>query len=128
MVLVAVLAVGSASATTPAPDPTGVIPTLKRDTMNANVPYLAWQGEHVRLVWCNQFPNGATSTWMLVDPLNWPDFAPAVDPLSVQTVPGTGCVKATWISDKPGLAIIKAIVHVGDAAYTKDFLVGWMTI
>ena len=65
---------------------------------------------------------------MLVDPLNWPDFAPAVDPLSVQTVAGTGCVKGTWISDKPGLAAIKAIVHDGDASYTKDFLVGWMTI
>ncbi len=128
MVLVAVLAVGSASAVTPAPDPTGVIPSQGRYTQDANAPYLAWQGEHVRLVWCNKFGNGAQTEWKLVDPLNWPDFAPSVDSLSVQTVAGTGCVKATWISDKPGLATIKAIVHDGNAVYTKDFLVGWMTI
>jgi hypothetical protein len=130
MAIVAGVVASPASATDPVAPvaPTGVIPTQGRDTMNSNVPYLAWQGEHVRLVWCNKFPDGATTTWMLVDPLNWPDFAPAVDPISVQTVPGTGCVKATWISDKPGLAIIKAIVHVGADAVTKDFLVGWMTI
>ena len=74
------------------------------------------------------FGNGAQTEWKLVDPLNWPDFAPSVDSLSVQTVAGTGCVKATWISDKPGLATIKAIVHDGNSVYTKDFLVGWMTI
>jgi hypothetical protein len=129
MAIVAGVVASPASATDPVAPvaPTGVIPTQLRDTMNSNVPYLAWQGEHVRLVWCNKaFTNAATTTWMLVDPLNWPDFAPAVDPLSVQTVAGTGCVKGTWISDKPGLAAIKAIVHVGDASYTKDFLVGWM--
>ena len=69
-------------------------------------------------MWCDKFGNGAQTEWKLVDPLNWPDFAPSVDSLSVQTVAGTGCVKATWISDKPGLATIKAIVHDGERRRT----------
>jgi hypothetical protein len=124
---------------TPPAAPTGVLPSEGRYTQDANAPYLAWQGEHVRLVACSKdltFSGAATATWMLVDPLNWPDFAPAFDPASV-TVSGH-CVYADWISDKPGLAAIKVIVSDPKAetdlavstasTFTKDFLVGWMEL
>jgi hypothetical protein len=128
MVLAAAVAVSPASAATPLP--TGVQPSEGRYTQDANVPYLAWQGEHVRLVACKKgapFAPTYTASWMLVDPLNWPDFEPAADPLSVKIV--GGCAIATWISDKPGVAFIKVIVHNADGpVYEKVFIVGWMEL
>jgi len=133
MAIVAGVVASPASASDPvAAAPTGVVPTMGTDTNAANVPYLAWQGEHVRLVFCvkgHPFPAGYQTSWDLMDPRNWPDFEPIVDTFSVKTGPTAGgCAQATWLSDKPGLAIIKAIVHDASGAplYTKDFLVGWM--
>ena len=134
LAFVAVLAVGTASATTPPPPPpapTGLVPTEGYYTQDANAPYLAWQGEHVRLVGCDYghpFPAGYTANWYLVDPLNWPDFEPQVDVGSVRIL--NGCAIGTWISDKPGLAAIKLIVHntAGANVYEKQFLVGWMIL
>ncbi len=111
MVFVAVMAAGSASAAAPAA-PTGTVPSEGYFTQDANAPYLAWQGEHVRLVGCDYghaFPAGYTASWLLVDPLNWPDFQPQVDMGSVKI--SGGCAIGTWISDKPGTAAIKLIVH-----------------
>ena len=127
MAIVAGVAASPASAS--APD--GTVPSTGYKTQDANVPYLAWQGEHVRLVACRSgdaFPATTTASWMLVDPLNWPDFAPAVDPFTVKVV--GNCVIGTWISDKPGIAALKVILHdaAGANIYEKQFLVGWMEL
>ena len=127
MAIVAGVAASPASAS--APD--GTVPSTGYKTQDANVPYLAWQGEHVRLVACRSgdaFPATTTASWMLVDPLNWPDFAPAVDPFTVKVV--GNCVIGTWISDKPGIAALQVILHdaAGANIYEKQFLVGWMEL
>jgi hypothetical protein len=131
MVAVAVLAVGSASAATPAPPPppSGTIPSMGYATQDANVPYLAWRGEHIRLVGCDEvsFPEGATATWMLEDPPNDPVFQPAQDFGSEQV--SNNCAQAVWVSQKAGVAFIKLIVHVGTAnIFEKQFVVGWMEL
>ena len=128
MVVVAVLAVGSASATTPPPVlPTGTVPTMGYATQDANVPYLAWRGEHVRLVGCDEFsfPGGSTATWLLEDPPNDPVFQPALDFNSNKV---GQCAQAVWVSQKAGVAFIKLIVRDegGNDIFEKQFIVGWM--
>ncbi|MDQ1673066.1 MAG: hypothetical protein QOC98_1628, partial [Frankiaceae bacterium] len=130
LVLVSVLAVGTASAVTPPVAPTGLVPSENLFTQDANAPYLAWQGEHVRLVACDAGTSltGDSVSWMLVDPLNWPDFQPQVDVVTAKIV--GGCAVGVWVSDKPGLAALKVIVHdpAGKNVFEKQFLVGWMTL
>ena len=129
MALVAVAGVSTASATTPAA-PTGKLPTMGYSTQDANVPYLAWRGEHVRLVGCDEvsFPEGSSATWMLEDPPNDPVFQPGLDMASTRI--DSNCASATWISQKAGVAFIKLIVRNsgGTDIFEKQFIVGWMQL
>src|SRR4029077_12379157 len=106
----------------------GTVPTEGYATQDANVPYLAWRGEHVRLVGCDELGSGlfegGTATWILEDPPNDPVFQPAEDFASEKIV--GDCAQATWISQRAGVAFIKLIVRnsAGADVFEKQFIVG----
>ncbi len=126
MVVVAVLAVGSASATTPprcfrrARCPRGI------RTQDANAPYLAWRGEHVRLVGCDGlwFPSGrrrAGCSRSVNDP--------------VSNLAGLRLDKVGQCSRRSGIAESRHRVHQAEHTDAgrkriseKQFIVGWMPL
>jgi len=138
----AVLALGSLTAgavAAPNPGPAGDGP------QSANIPYVAWVGEHVRLVACD--PSITTSTGQTVnfqledwsgrpeaaqlpapEPGSSAFFAPS--PESNQASIGAGCVKVDYKGLDPGLARIRVVVtnkETGKIAFSHQFLVIWMT-
>ncbi len=151
LVAAAALVSGALSATSAlaidAPAPTGpwdgrppAAPDLQRDV---NVPYLAWVGEHVRLMKCDANVPAGTVTSVLED-WSGPNLTARPEPLGRgQVIPGPSgirpdiereasavrCVKQTWTSLKPGLATIKVSVRdrTGRVVY-HQFLVAWMTL
>jgi hypothetical protein len=131
MVLATGVAVSPASAT---------VPTKGYDTQEANVPYLAWRGEHVRLGYCD-FDQAISTTsnvsWALED---WSgDPANGSVPVPQEMLGArhfyNGCVYTDFVSQKAGVAFIKLVVSNGaDSAspgtnlYEKQFMVGWMEL
>jgi hypothetical protein len=121
-------------------------PLTRWDTQEANVPYLAWAGSSVRLVYCTSQINVTTrwtktiigfqqSTDVIVE--TWGDNSfpqPTVDPASVQYFFGSGehkgepCVRATVTSTAPGLARIQFAIErpAPLCPYRHNFLVGWL--
>nr|MBA3691384.1 hypothetical protein [Actinomycetota bacterium] len=119
------------------------------DPMLANIPYLAWRGEAVRLVKCappSSFPAGYIPSaldagFTLVD---WSGDPHLATPQTVTAAPGFNaaifdvrgfdgayCWGMSFISQKAGLAIIKMTVRDGTGGPTilvHDFLVGWMNL
>jgi hypothetical protein len=119
------------------------------DPMLADIPYLAWRGEAVRLVKCappSTFPAGYTPSaldagFTLVD---WsgdphlatpqvvtaaPGFNSAI--FSVRAFDGSYCWGMSFISQKAGIADIKMTIRDGTAGpvvLVHDFLVGWMNL
>ena len=119
------------------------------DPMMADIPYLAWRGEAVRVVKCappSDFPAGYVPSaldagFTLVD---WsgdphlatpqtvtaaPGFNSAI--FSVRAFDGAYCWGMSFISQKAGLADIKLTVRNGTAGpviFVHDFLVGWMNL
>ena len=119
------------------------------DPMLADIPYLAWRGEAVRLVKCappSVFPEGYNpdnldAGFTLVD---WsgdphlatpqtvtaaPGFNSAI--FSVRAFDGAYCWGMSFISQKAGIADIKMTVRDGTAGpvlLVHDFLVGWMNL
>ena len=119
------------------------------DPMLADIPYLAWRGEAVRLVKCappSVFPEGYNPAaldagFTLVD---WsgdphlatpqtvtaaPGFNSAI--FSVRAFDGAYCWGMSFISQKAGIADIKMTVRDGTAGpvlLVHDFLVGWMNL
>jgi hypothetical protein len=117
--------------------------------MLADIPYLAWRGEAVRVVKCappSSFPAGYVPSaldagFTLVD---WsgdphlatpqtvtaaPGFNSAI--FSVRAFDGAFCWGMSFISQKAGLADIKMTVRDGTAGpviLVHDFLVGWMNL
>ena len=112
-------------------------PNLQRDV---NVPYLAWVGEHVRLMKCDSLVPAGTVTSVLED-WSGPNLTARPEPLGPGEViagpPGnpelrqtpTRCMKQTWTSLKPGLATIKLAARdrTGKVVY-HQFLVAWMLL
>ncbi len=126
MVLVAGVAASPASAT---------VPTKGLDTQEANVPYLAWRGEHVRLGFCDfDFAISSESdvSWALEDwsgdPLN--GSVPVPQEMFGQRHFYNGCVYSNWTSQKAGVAFIKLVVsgEAGRNDYEKQFMVAWMDL
>jgi hypothetical protein len=140
----AVLALGSLTAgavAAPSPGPEADGP------QSANIPYVAWVGEHVRLVACDPLidtsgEDGQTVNFQLEDWSGRPEAAeiPAPDPgssaffapsaESSQAEIGAGCVKIDYKSLNPGLARIRAVVtneETGAIVYSHQFLVIWLT-
>jgi hypothetical protein len=119
------------------------------DVSFANIPYLAWRGEEVRLVKCfPTIPRSAsfTQTDFILTDWSGDPLLTARPNLEAGTVShffrsfdGQPCVAGTFQSDKPGLAQIKLVVtasaptggtNVGPETIQlkHDFLVGWMDI
>ncbi len=139
----AVLALGSLTAgavAAPNPGPAADGP------QSANIPYVAWVGEHVRLVACDPAINTSEDEGQLVNfqledwsgrseaaELPAPDagssafFAPSAE--SSQASIGAGCVKIDYKSLNPGLARIRAVVTnaAGSIVFSHQFLVIWLT-
>ena len=121
---------------------------------DTNVPYLAWRGEMVRLVKCTgpeHADNFGLSTVnggflgshnglnvsMLIFAYSGPqensfDGPKAVDPsgnVFYDRENNRLCVRGTFISNKPGLTIVKLVVsYNGIPLIAHDFLIGWMAI
>jgi hypothetical protein len=119
------------------------------DPMLADIPYLAWRGEAVRLVKCapaSAFPAGYVPSaldagFTLVD---WSGDPHLATPQTVTAAPGFNsamfsvrafdgayCWGMSFISQKAGLADIKLTVRNGTAGpviFVHDFLVGWMNL
>jgi hypothetical protein len=140
----AVLALGTLTAgavAAPNPGPSSDGP------QSANIPYVAWVGEHVRLVACDPTINtseegGQRVNFQLEDWSGRPEAAelPAPDPGSSAFFPpsagssqesiGAGCVKIDYKSLNPGLARIRAVVTnaAGSIVFSHQFLVIWLTV
>jgi hypothetical protein len=126
MVLAAGLAVSPASAT---------VPSKGRLTQEANVPYLAWRGEHVRLGFCDEghrITDAANVTWAIED---WSGHNLGPIPVPYEIIGARhffgGCVYTDFASQKPGVAFIKLSINdpsTGFSNFEKVFMVGWMQI
>jgi hypothetical protein len=149
----AVLAIGSLSAgASAAPNPgPGDGP------QSANVPYVAWVGEHVRLVACDpvinsteQFANYAVEDWsgyqfqpptpdgdagnnigQIFDP-GPSAFFTSSDPAHGNDEEGqNGCVATDYKSLNPGLTRIRLVVRnqeTDEIVFSHQFLVIWLTV
>ena len=133
MVLAIGLAASPASATVPTEG--------KADAEQANVPYLAWRGEHVRLGYCNlsspqegyqSFSGEDIVSWHIED---WSGHDYGSIPVPYMTLGSSqyenGCVYARFGSQKPGVAFIKLTIissTTGNTLVDKHFLVGWMQL
>jgi len=142
----AVLALGTLTAgAAAAPSPT--FTSTSDGPQSANVPYVAWVGEHIRLVACDPAietseAGGQLANFQLEDWSGKPEsaelpaseagsqafFAPSAG--SAQAENEDGCVKIDYKSLSPGLARIRAVVtnSEGTIVYSHQFIVIWLTI
>lgn len=114
---------------------------------SANIPYVAWVGEHLRLVMCDPHvetseAGGQHANFRLEDWSGKPEaaeipelesgtqafFAPSAG--SPQAESGDGCVKVDYKSLAPGLARIRGVVSnaSGTIVYSHQFIVIWLTV
>jgi flagellar biosynthesis GTPase FlhF len=142
----AVLALGTLTAGAVAA-PSQTFTTTSDGPQSANIPYVAWVGEHVRLVACDprietsevagQRVNFHLEDWSGdPNPAEIPEsesgsqafFAPSAG--SSQADSGDGCVKIDYKSLIPGLGRIRAVVTnaAGTVVYSHQFLVIWLTL
>jgi hypothetical protein len=142
----AVLALGTLTAGAAAA-PSQTFTTTSDGPQSANIPYVAWVGEHVRLVACDPAINTSEEGGQRVnfqeedwsgnpDPAEIPApesgtqafFAPSAG--SSQAEVGDGCVKIDYKSLNPGLARIRAVVtsSTGAVVFSHQFLVIWLTV
>lgn len=119
------------------------------DPMLADIPYLAWRGEAVRMVKCappsvfpaGYVPSALDANFTLVDWSGDPHLATpqvvsgapgfAAPIFSVRAFDGAYCWGMSFISQKAGLADIKMTVTDGTSGpfiLAHDFLVGWMNL
>ncbi len=141
----AVLALGTLAAGAVAA-PSETFTTTSDGPQSANVPYVAWVGEHVRLVACdpsietseaNQLVNFRLEDWSgKPEAAELPEsesgsqafFAPSAGSPQANSV--DGCVKIDYKSLSPGLARIRAVVtnSAGTIVYSHQFIVIWLTV
>jgi hypothetical protein len=115
--------------------PAGAAPP---DPQTTNIPYLAWRGEHVRLVKCDPLiSTEGQSADVLVE--DWSGADP--DRAKPQVVAGSvrfffdesrdvNCVRATVVSVKAGIAPIKLVVNdpSGNQVLTHQFQAAWLNL
>jgi hypothetical protein len=142
----AVLALGTLTAGAAAA-PSQTFTSTSDGPQSANIPYVAWVGEHLRLVACDpaintseeggQHVNFQEEDWSgNPDPAEIPApesgtqafFAPSAG--SSQAEVGDGCVKIDYKSLNPGLARIRAVVtnSAGAVVFSHQFLAIWLTV
>jgi hypothetical protein len=142
----AVLALGTLTAGAVAA-PSETFTSTSDGPQSANIPYVAWVGEHVRLVACDPAINtseegGQHVNFQLEDWSGRPEtaelpapesgsqafFAPSAG--SSQAEAGDGCVKVDYKSLNPGLGRIRAVVtnSAGKVVYSHQFLTIWLTV
>jgi hypothetical protein len=130
---VASMAVASVVAASPA---SASVPSEQYATQDANVPYLAWRGEHVRLEFCDEnalTTEDGVATWSLED---WSgDPANGSVPVPQQIFGAAhiyaGCAYTDFVSQKAGVAFVKLVISdptTGANLYEKQFIVGWMDL
>lgn len=122
---------GSAIAAVPA----GAAPPP--DPQTTNVPYLAWRGEHLRLVKCDKLiQSEGQSVDVLVE--DWSGADP--DRAKPAVVAGStrfffddargNCVRTTLVSVKAGIAPVKLVINnsAGDQVLTHQFQAAWLNL
>ncbi len=140
MLALGTLTAGAAAA------PAGTFTPTSDGPQSANIPYVAWVGEHVRLVACDpkietSGAGGQLVNFRLEDWSGKPEaaeipelesgtqafFAPSAG--SPQAESGDGCVKVDYKSLAPGLSRIRAVVtnDAGTIVYSHQFIVIWLT-
>jgi hypothetical protein len=143
------LAAGAVAAPNPGPPAT----TNPDGPQTANVPYVAWIGEHVRLVACDPAINSEESSQFVnyqVEDWSGYQFQPpnpdgdsgnnifeSFDPgpaaffdSSEAAHEGDGCVATDYKSLNPGLARIRVVVRnqfTREVVFSHQFLVIWLT-
>jgi len=107
------------------------------DPQTTNVPNLGWRGEQLRLVKCDPVIADAAHADFVVedwsgDPFNKPSLAAHTTAFFTGTGDheGEACVRATFLSQYAGMAVIKLKVSDDRGAVILDhqFLAGWMNI
>jgi hypothetical protein len=120
------------------------------DPQTTNVPYLAWRGEEVRLVKCEPNLGEVPDPWddgsdefdadWIVEDWSGDSLIPSLEQstvkFSVEENPngmffGRHCVKANFVSTRPGLAMIKLVISdqaTGRPLVKHQFLVGWLSL
>jgi hypothetical protein len=142
----AVLALGTLTAGAVAA-PSETFTSTSDGPQSANIPYVAWVGEHVRLVACDPHietseAGGQEVNFQLEDWSGKPEtaelpasesgsqafFAPSAG--SAQAESGDGCVKIDYKSLSPGLSRIRAVVtnDAGTIVFSHQFIVIWLTV
>jgi hypothetical protein len=99
------------------------------DPQTANVPYLAWRGEQVKLVKCDPAlrTEGVTIEFF-VEEWSGGGLVPRVEEATVNHT--DGCARADVVSLDPGLARVKLVAtnSLGDPVLKHQFLVVWMSL
>jgi hypothetical protein len=136
MLLAAVACMALASVVAVSPAAAAGKPSVGYATQDANVPYLAWRGEHVRLEFCDELrlsTEDGVATWSLED---W-SGNPANGSVPVpQQIFGAahiyaGCAYTDFVSQKAGVAFVKLVIsdpRTGENLYEKQFIVAWMDL
>jgi hypothetical protein len=99
------------------------------DPQTANVPYLAWRGEQVRLVKCDPVLLSPTANVeFFVEEWSGTGLVPRVEDVTVNRT--SGCARADVVSLDPGLARVKLVVSnaIGSPVLKHQFLVVWMSL
>jgi hypothetical protein len=128
---VAAMAVAAGAVASPV---SASVPSKGFDTQEANVPYLAWRGEHIRLGFCDAGTplTGLTVSWALEDwsgdPAN--GSVPVPQEMFGQRHTTNGCVYTDYVSQKAGVAFIKLVVSGANGAnlFEKQFMAAWMDL
>jgi hypothetical protein len=118
-----------------AASPAGAAPP---DPQTTNVPYLAWRGEHVRLVKCapeialtGQTADVIVEDWSGADPArSMPEVVAGSVKFFNDDARGLNCVRATLVAVKAGIAPIKLIVSdaQGNQVLTHQFQAAWLNL
>jgi hypothetical protein len=118
-----------------AASPAGAAPP---DPQTTNVPYLAWRGEHVRVVKCadsialtGQSADVIVEDWSGADPArSMPEVVAGSVKFFNDDARGMNCVRATLVAVKAGIAPIKLVVSDADGnqVLTHQFQAAWLNL
>ena len=128
----------------------GIASSYFTDPQNTNVPYLAWDGEQIRLVKCftaAELPVVGVGRFVIEDWSGNPFFKPQFENSGVNGTDGTAvefagagdqagnfCYATDIVSLKPGLAVVKLVVenratpNQGVPLAKHQFLAVWMDL